>query len=73
MKIGVVNMECNIELLYKTIEAQIENDLLLTECKFVSYEAKERYSYEIYILRLVLSMIENKDSLERTAEIYGVI
>ena len=65
-------MKCNIELLYKTIEAQIENDVLLTECEFVSDEAKELYSHEIYVLRSVLSMIENEDSLKRTADIYDV-
>lgn len=65
-------MNCNIELLYKTIRAQMENDLFLTENN-VSDELKKRCSHEASVLCSVLSLIENEDLLKRTAAIYEVV
>ena len=66
-------MKCNIELLYKTVKAQMENDLLLTENDVVSDELKKRYSHEASVLCSVLSLIENEYLLKRTAAIYEIV
>ena len=66
-------MKCNIELLYKTIKAQMENDLVLVENDVVSNKLKERYSHEAAVLSAVLSMIENENLLKQIAKTYETI
>ena len=66
-------MKCNIELLYNTIMAQMENDLVLAENCVVSDKLKNHYSHEASVLYSVLSMIENENLLKRIAATYEVI
>ena len=65
-------MNCNIELLRKTIEAKIDINFTLADDENSSKETRDIHSHEAAVLFSVLRLIENEELLNKIASIYGV-
>ena len=65
-------MNCNIELLRKTLEAKIDLQYRLADDECLPEETKDRHSYEAAVLFSVLQLIENEELLNKIASIYDV-
>lgn len=65
-------MNCNIELLRKTIEAKIDVNYKLSDDECLTKEARDRHSHEAAVLFSVLQLIDNEELLNKIASIYNV-
>ncbi len=65
-------MDCNIELLKKTVGAIIKSDFALSLDITLSDEFRGQLEAEGTSLTLVVEMIENADFLDTMAKIYKV-
>ena len=65
-------MNCNIELLKKTVESIIKSDFALSQDITLSDEYRGQLMAEGTALRLVVEMIKDTDYLDTMAKIYKV-
>lgn len=65
-------MNCNTELIYKTLKAELENSLALSVDENVGETLREKYLLEAITLSSVIKLFEKEDFLKDMAAIYKV-
>ena len=65
-------MNCNTELIYKTLKAEMENSLALSTDEYIGETLREKYLLEAITLSSVIKLFEKEDFLKDIAAIYKV-